>query len=325
MIVLNSNKELIRVENWADIEARPGFTSDLDPKNHELASIIGRYAFSDRIRCGLSNCHTPHAKGYVVATKDGHETNIGKDCGKNYFGVDFETLTRQFDQDITDKENRERLWSFSFRAEELKNTIQKLRTEPTGADWVFHSTRPLVEAGRTVPGEVVRRITSMIKNRQSVVVIEREATEEEAEQLEAARGKKLPRPQYVDEPIGQLDGMECLYPENDLRQLLVIEVEQELRSFEEQKIDALNSAALTRWNKWASSVDLNIERAIAAVEAGRRLLRAENLRPLLELVKDKEQSERMAKYIKSIVVARAASQETHAKSLSRNNNFLATG
>lgn len=306
MIVLNINKELIRVENWADIEARPGFTNNLDPKSHELASILGRYAFSDRIRCGLSNCHTPHAKGYVVATKDGRETNIGKDCGKNYFGVDFETLTRQFDQDITDKENRERLWSFSFRTEELKAAIQDLRNQPFGADWVFHSTRPLLEAGRAVPTEVVRKLASLIKSRNNLITVEREATEEETEQLEAARGRKLPRPQYIEEPVGQLEGIECLYPENDIRQLLVIDIEQELRSFEEQKIEELSSRALTRWNKWAGSVDPNVERARSAVEAGRRFLRSDNLRCLVEFIRDSEQSERMSKYIKSLGVAGVA-------------------
>jgi len=300
MIILNSSKELLRVENWADIEGRPGFTNHLDPKNHELASIIGRYAFSDRIRCGLSNCHTPHAKGYIVSTKDGRETNIGKDCGKNYFGVDFETMTRQFDQDITDKENRDRLWSFSFRIEDLKQNVQTIRTQPQGADWIFHSSRPLVEAGRAVPNEIVRRIASMVKTRQNLLSVEREATEAEFEQLEAARGRKLQRPQYVDEPIGQLDGMDALFPENDLRQLLVIDVEQELRTFEELEIDTLNSASLSRWNKWIGTVDPTVERASTAVEAGRRLLRAENLQPLVQLLQDKEQAQRMKKYIASI-------------------------
>ena len=213
-------------------------------------------------------------------------------------------MTRQFDQDITDKENRDRLWSFSFRMEELKQQIQTLRSQPQGADWVFHTSRPLVEAGRTVPNEIVRRIASMVKTRQNVVSIEREATEAEVEKLEAARGRKLPRPQYVDEPVGQIDGMDALYPENDLRQLLVIEIEQELRAFEELKIDGLNSASLSRWNKWIGTVDPTLERASVAIEAGRRLLRVENLQPLVQLLRDKEQTERMKKYIMSVGAAR---------------------
>ncbi len=107
MITLNSDRGLVQIDSWTDIETRPGFVKDLDPTAHKLKSIIGRYVFSDRIRCGLSNCHTPHAKGYIVVTEDGHETNIGKDCGKTYFGVDFEILSGQFERDLAASQNRE--------------------------------------------------------------------------------------------------------------------------------------------------------------------------------------------------------------------------
>jgi hypothetical protein len=40
---------------------------------------------------------------YVVATTHGIETNIGKDRGKTYFGVNFETMSKQFDRDIREK------------------------------------------------------------------------------------------------------------------------------------------------------------------------------------------------------------------------------
>ena len=92
MIVLNTGKELVRLESWADIEGRPGYSDNLDPSQHKLSAILGQYAFSAQIRCGLSNCHTPHHRGYLVVTQSGRETNIGKDCGKTYFGVDFEAL-----------------------------------------------------------------------------------------------------------------------------------------------------------------------------------------------------------------------------------------
>lgn len=300
MIVLNNNKELVRVENWEEIVARPGFTTDLNPKNHELAAILGRYAFAERIRCGLSDCHTPHIRGYIVSTKDGRKTNIGKDCGKNYFGVDFETLTRQFDQDITDKENRERLWSLRFRLEELKSQIDTIRSQPRGADWFYRTSRSLVEPGRTLPNEVVRRVTYMIKTRQNVVFTEREATEVEVEQMEAARGRKLPRPQYVEVPLGLIDGMEALFLENDLRQLLVIDLQQEIQAFEVLTVDELSSRSLTHWNKWAGSIEPKLERASLAVDAGRRLLTAENLSVLLQVTSDKGQVERTKKFLKSL-------------------------
>jgi hypothetical protein len=106
MITLNGEKELTRIHDWADILARPGFDGQLDPNAHELEAIIGSYALRDKIPCGLSNCRTPHGRGYLVATKDGRTTNIGKDCGRVYFGVDFETMLSQFTRDIAAKEHR---------------------------------------------------------------------------------------------------------------------------------------------------------------------------------------------------------------------------
>ncbi|MEF9443407.1 hypothetical protein OWT26_25875 [Burkholderia sp. 1A5] len=107
LITINTDKQLIRVDTWDAILERAGFTNDLDPKQHELKAIIGRYAFRDKLRCGLSSCHTPHNRGYIVVTKSGLETNIGKDCGKTHFGVDFNDMSRQFERDVTEKENRE--------------------------------------------------------------------------------------------------------------------------------------------------------------------------------------------------------------------------
>lgn len=68
MIVLNNNKELIEIEQWEDILSRPGFTNNLNPESQKLEAIIGKYHFREKIPCGLSNCHTLHAKGYIVVT-----------------------------------------------------------------------------------------------------------------------------------------------------------------------------------------------------------------------------------------------------------------
>jgi len=117
VITLSKDNGFVKVERWEDIESLPGFVSNLNPSEHKLKAIIGRYIFKDYIQCGLSNCHTPHGKGYIATTMDGLSINIGKDCGKKYFGVDFETLSNKFDRDYTEAENRERLWSFSFKIE----------------------------------------------------------------------------------------------------------------------------------------------------------------------------------------------------------------
>ncbi|MEM5300032.1 hypothetical protein VSR82_38040 [Burkholderia sp. JPY481] len=145
MITLNGDKELIRVGSWEDIQARPDFDGQLDPAAHELAAIIGSYVFPDYIACGLSNCRTKHGRGYLVATKDARVTNIGKDCGARYFGVDFEDMSWQFDKDIAAKENRERLWSFAFRIDTVSVTLLESAKgrEATREQTCFTSARVL--------------------------------------------------------------------------------------------------------------------------------------------------------------------------------------
>lgn len=300
MITLNTEKGLINVEDWDDIRSRPGFSINLNPGQHMLESIIGRYIFKDKIRCGLSNCHTPHAKGYIVVTKDGQETNIGKDCGKTYFGVDFETLSRKLDRDITEKENRDKLWSFSFQLEELKKSISQLRESERGADWVHRNIRPIISQNKGCPDEIVRRVSSMIKARQGVLSIQREASEQEIDNLEAIQGRKLPRPHYIDEPIAEIAGVEALYPENDLRALLILELEENLKSFEEKDIDVLDFEALSYWVKWIGSIEKTMEQANHVVCRGRVLLEANNLQPFSRVLTASKDISMFRTYLKGL-------------------------
>lgn len=300
MITLNSDKGLIRVEGWDQIEGRPGFVKNLDPKEHKLDRIIGRYIFKEKIHCGLSNCHTPHAKGYIVVTQDGHETNIGKDCGKTYFGVDFETLSRKFDRDILQAENRERLWSFTFRLDTLEEQVASLRKEANGADWVYRQSRPLVTLNSGCPDEVVRRVTSMIKSKANVLTIERLATDEEVEQKEARENRTVTRPYFVDEPVASIAGLEALYPENDLRALLVLELEEKIRDFKILDIDALRHEDLGYWVKWADSVNSTLERATQSIAFGRKLLQPSNLRPFNRLLKTPLAKAQFRTYLRSL-------------------------
>lgn len=281
MIVLNSDKEIVRVDSWSDITDRAGFTGNLNPAEHTLVSIIGRYAFKDYVPCGLSNCHTPHGKGYIVVTKDGRETNIGKDCGRTYFGVDFETLSNKFDRDMTEKENREKLWNFYFRCEEVLEHVTTIRTEAYGANWVYKQLNALQNI-REVPAPVVRRIAAMAKVRDQSVTYEREATEIEIEQLEQAQGRRLMRPHYVSIPIGKLEGLEAFFPENNLKALLVDGVSERIKELNAANIDTLTFEQLRKWARWLGELDEVLERAARAVRSGRALLTQENLLKLSE-------------------------------------------
>jgi hypothetical protein len=289
VITLNSDRGLVQIEDWLDIESRPGFSKNLDPTAHKLKAIIGRYVFPERIRCGLSNCHTPHAKGYIVVTEDGRETNIGKDCGKTYFGVDFEVLSRRFDEDLAASQNRESLATFSFQLEELEARIKTLRASEHGADWVHKHTRELISVGRTCPEGVVRRIVGMIRSRNPEVTVERLATEEEVQEIETRERREVPRPHYLTDIVGRIAGIEALYSENDLRELLVIDLQTRIGEFRDLTITSLTHVELRRWAKWIATVENTLARANAAVAFGQLLLCPDGLNPLLSALPAAEQ------------------------------------
>lgn len=300
MITLNSEQGLISVENWEAIEARPGFITDLNPSDHQLESIIGRYLFKEKIRCGLSNCHTPHAKGYIVTTKEGQSTNIGKDCGKKYFGVDFEDLSKKFDRDITEKENRIHLFSFSFQVEEIERAISDLRKKELGADWVYKKTRPLLSAGKDCPEVIVRRISTMIKTGSNILSAQREATSEEIETLEAMQGRKIQHPHFVEDHIADIAGIQALYSENDLKALLVLNLEGNLQVFKSKDIDSLSFDDLRYWTKWVNNIENIMERAVTAVTLGNALLSRSNLEPFIQLLTKRDDIALFRSYLKGL-------------------------
>jgi hypothetical protein len=301
MIVLNSEKEIIKISNWDDIKTRPGFNENLNPSNHELKSIIGRYGFKDQVSCGLSTCHSPHNRGYLVVTKDGQETNIGKDCGKNYFGVDFETMSAQLDRDLTEKENRDRLWSFSFSLDGLKQKISALRHQQNGVDWVYKYSRRLIDKNDEVPSAITKQIHQMVKTRKSVLSIEQELNPKEIQELELAEGRTISyRPVYIAKPIASIDGLEVLYPENNLKQIVVNELEEKVKQFEQLDIDKITFNDLRTWTKWIGTVDNLFEQADRALLYGTKLLKEKNLGCLQHLLKQSEEKRVFSKFTKSL-------------------------
>ncbi|WP_247538595.1 hypothetical protein [Ralstonia pseudosolanacearum] len=300
MITINTEKQLIRVDDWATVIERAGFTDDLDPKQHELKAIIGRYAFKDKLRCGLSSCHTPHNRGYIVVTKSGLETNIGKDCGKTHFGVDFNDMSRQFERDVTEKENRETLWSFHFKLDEVLQTIDDIRRAERGADWVYKRSRPLVELNKGCPEKIVRRIGDMLKTGTSIVTVPREATKEEADAEEARTGRRVQRPYYVDERVGEIANLHVLYRENDLREILVLDLETKGKELSNLDIDVMTYEQLSRWVKWVGAVEEKLQRAQDVVASGCQFLTAENLSSLSRIVSSGDDVRAFNEYLKTL-------------------------
>ena len=303
MITLNSDKGLVNIETWDDVIHRPGFVKNLNPREHSLKAILGRYMLRDSVSCGLSECHTPHGKGYLVLTNDALETNIGHACGKKYFGVDFETLSRKLDRDITEKSNRELLVTFSFRIDDLRERILLSRDGELGAKRLQSLLRPLRVLSSGCPEPVVTNILRMVKSRSSVIGTSRQATEEEALRIEALNNTTLARPHYIEETIATLKGLDALFSENDLQLLLVKEIEEPLRKFESEDVDLMPFDVLRKWVKWVSTVDRCLDRVEEVVTAARSLLTQDNLRPLDVFIRRDDDKNQFKLFLKQLPVS----------------------
>lgn len=284
MITLNTERGFENVESWDEILELPGFTVDLNPEHEQLKEIIGRYIFPEKIACGLSVCRQPHGRGYIVTTASGKITNIGNVCGKNHFGVKFDEFSKAFTQALTDHQNREAIASFLFQLEKHRAEISTIRNEEYGGDWVYLTTRALLEKNHGCPDILVAEINKMVRARNGEIRVPRIANENEITELEVIAGKRLPRPQYVEESKGSLKGIESLYHEHNIREILILDVEPKLAELSDFNIDVATPNELRIWAKWCRELDEKLGRVRKAVSAGRLLLTRENLAQLFDVI-----------------------------------------
>jgi hypothetical protein len=299
MITLNTERGLIKVDNWEDITSTPGHNPNLNPLEHELKEIIGRYVLSYKVNCGLSNCHTPHERGYIVTTKSGSVTNIGKDCGKKYFKVEFEDLHKKFDRYIAENEMRERLHTFLSGIDSIEDRTHNLLHAKNGAIWVNKLVSNLQTRGGNVPDAVIRRLNEMVRSSSGVITKARHATATEIEALKAT-GARISNPHIIEKSVGEILGFEALSPEYDLRKLLILDIVERLSEFKKQTIDAMTYAQLTYWSKWIGSIETTLISANEAIRHGQRLLKQSNLAQFNQLL-GRDEIESFQKFLKQLI------------------------
>ena len=140
----------------------------------------------------------------------------------------------------------------------------------------------------------------MTRTRNPVLTKPRFATKAEREQAEVSEGRKIAGPYYIDEPVGQLEGIGVLYAENDIRELLILGLEKLLKDIEALDVDSLPSPKLRANINLATGADAQLSRARASVNAGRIFLRADNLKVLLEFAEDQNEQHEFQGFLKSL-------------------------
>ena len=302
MITLNSERGLVRVTHWNEIEGLPGFTRDINSKEVKLKQILGSYRLTDFVVCGLTTCHHKHFRGYVVATEHGRVTNIGHDCGRTHFGVDFETMAAAFDRDMLDAERREKLHGFKSRLEDYLVAVKDLKDQPRGANWLNKQMTALRYPDR-LPRSVMRVLENMVRIQSPAIRRQRLATRREIELAQAARNQSNERSdddvyirqqdRVVEEEVGVLDGMPVLYAENEIRNILILDLEERLKEFHSVDIDTATRHELGRWTKWFGEVDIKLTKCKEIIATGQLFFERENIAKLAELTESAEDEKRV--------------------------------
>lgn len=304
MITLNSEKGLVRIESWDDIESRPGFTSDVDPKTVKLKEIIGSYTFDALIPCGLSTCHQPHGTGFLVVTEDGRETNIGRICGKRHFSVEFTQMSRVFLREIRAQQNREALWEIKHRLPTVAAEVSALKSEQYGASWIYARINQLAGRTTSLPLPIVNAVRQAIRRGDGALSIQRATTADERDVLAAStqvtglsRGTRASA--FVEEQVGQLDGFFALATGNGLREILGV-VEPFVSTLAEADIDSLSEKELRELSKVGAELDSNLQRLRAVIAAGRRLLTKANLSQLTQFATSRAESRLFESFLREM-------------------------
>jgi hypothetical protein len=129
------DRELIRFTHPDEWQGRAGFRRLLSVTERDLAHFVGGYNLSKELyqRCGLCHggkpCNQKHGHGFVVATREGLETQVGKDCGLRHLGAKFEELERLFTAATNTEDLKKRMRELTSRQGELLNRTQKVMIE----------------------------------------------------------------------------------------------------------------------------------------------------------------------------------------------------
>lgn len=305
MITLNTERGLVRIASWDDIESVPGFSANIDPKTVKLKEIIGSYTFDALIPCGLSTCHQPHGNGFLVAAADGRVTNIGRICGKRHFLVEFTQMSRVYLAAVRAQQNREFLGELKNRLPNITADLAVVRGDQHGAGWINTRVNQLTGKSASLPTPIVNAVRQAIRRGDGTLVIERAATMQEREDRSAAvdvKGLEHMRRNVsfvVEESVGQLDGFAALAPGNRLRDI-VVAIETFLSALADVDVDNLPDKQLRELSKVGGELDANLERLRTVIAAGTRLLVRQNIQQLARFATSRAETQLFDRFLREL-------------------------
>lgn len=298
MITIKRDRGWENPQSWSDVIELPGYVSEVDPKAVKLDAVIGKYREPELRVCGLTSCHRKHYRGYLVSCKDGKVTNIGVDCGKTHFGVDFETMSRQLDRDWQNQERRIAIAAAKARISQWQEECERLLNgtdEKKGAKWADRQHRRLLGAESKLPTLMLQMLRNAIKNGDGVLYVERTASEKDKE-IAKETGQSIGA--TISEEIGTLYGVVGVGELEIIRETVPRDIVPNLNKLSALNVDEAGEGELRFWAKWSGEVDGKLNRVNSILNDALRFFSRENIALLAELAENKEQELIVMKYAK---------------------------
>lgn len=255
-------EEKITFSSWDDITHRLSYESPVEPRQYRYVRIAAVYSFKDQSACcGVSDCIKAHSQGFLVITSDEKETSLCEVCGKRFFNVSFDEQEKTLREQARIREQMIRLNTVLEQVKVIKERIKKLKQGPKGAIWLY---QVLTSFRKTYPADLLAALKELATSKDDNAILatlaENETDTSELERVQKFQGLGIFTADIREELVGKL-----LKPIIDLEKLAE---------------DPGANPSLTRYCKWAESLEEQFAFVEYLLEQGRAFFEAENLKRL---------------------------------------------
>lgn len=284
--MLQTEKGWVKFESWEEFTAMAGYIPEINPKVSGLKEVIGSYREPEFKTCCISSCHTKHYRGYIVSTDDGHMTNIGVNCGNKHFGIDFEHMRYRLDRDVKSQLYREMVDTAQNKVADWQQKCEALKPS---ASALIKQNRQLHNRDNGLPDYINQELANLMRAQDNMLTRTRNATEEEKE-IGRTTGSPI---EVITENIGILNGLSGIRSIDDIRKILILDLEVKLKELTEIDIDSASDKDVEDLAKWVGEVDSKIGLVSSIIDSCNLFFDKENISLLAEISENSDDEKRV--------------------------------
>lgn len=270
-------EEVPIIHDWEMLVSDPRFVEFIDPHVESPIEILCAYQVPTSVKCGLTDCRTPHYRGFLVATNKGRATNIGNHCGTKYFGDTFDALVSRYkNQSHRNRLMREVNEVYAGKSRALA-TLHRLRDQPFGMAWI---ERALASYYRVWPLDAKKEIHLRATRNDALVTTELRLSEVEIEKRRVAERTSKVR-EYEQFVVGYLKGLETI---KDPPPEIARRVEAFYEEIDGLESSRLSNAVLHDLKQRAAEIAKLLAQLPVGLDAARRFFEQENVKLLKQSI-----------------------------------------